>query len=198
MFIKKRFALTFIIGLLFALFSGCASAGQSSETTTKSTTAPMTQATTEATTEATTAPPSPEDLTYAAVTPYYTVMLPGYWQDCAIVEQPAGGDGNIHSLRFYEKISRPTCGGHVFSLQLWEANADFTFFPQYKVLGTLTDTQGVLLKLIVVYPSDVQFEMEAMQTYNKMSCEEARILATFTPAAGYSFTPATNSNRFPE
>lgn len=194
MFIKKRFALTFIISLLFALFSGCVSAGHGSETTTKSTTEPMTQATTEATTELS----SPEDLTYAAVTPYYTVMLPGYWQDCAIVEQPAGGDGNIHSLRFYEKISRPTCGGHVFSLQLWEANTDFTFFPQYKVLGTLTDNRGVLLKLIAVYPSDVQFEMEAMQTYNKMSGEEARILATFTPAAGYSFTPSTNSNLFPE
>lgn len=192
MFIKKGFVLTFIIGLLFALFSGCASAGQGSETTTKSTTEPMAQATTEATTEATTAPSSPEDLTYAAVTPYYTVMLPGYWQDCAIVEQTAGGDGNIHSLRFYEKISRPTCGGHVFSLQLWEANTDITFSPQYKVLGTLTDNRGVLLKLIAVYPSDVQFEIEAMQIYNKMSGEEARILATFTPAAGCSFTPAAN------
>ena len=188
MSMKQALLFLLVTTLLVAMICGCAPAGQGNPATTESST--------EATTEATTLPPAPEDLTYAAVTPYSTVMLPGYWQDCAIVEQTSGGDNAVHSLRFYEKTSRPTCGGHVFSLWLLPADADYTYLPQYQLLGTLTDNRGTLLKLIAVYPSDVQFEVDALEIYTKMGGEEERILATFTPAAGYTFTPTAGCNLF--
>lgn len=182
--------------MVFTCLSGCVSAPRT-PTTAPETTAPATPETTTPATQETTAPTTQatavealEDLTYGITTPWFTLRLPDSWQDIALVKQSENIDENIlMTLRFCEKTSEPTSGGHVFSLRVLKEGADYTYLPQYRFLGMLTDDQGVSYQLIVVYPSDVQFEPEAVEIYTQMSREEDRILQTLTPTPGYTFSP---------
>lgn len=174
--------------MVFTCLSGCVSAPRT-PTTAPETTAPTTQETTAPTTQATAAE-ALEDLTYGITTPWFTLRLPDSWQDIALVKQSENIDENIlMTLRFCEKTSEPTSGGHVFSLWVLKEGADYTYLPQYRFLGMLTDDQGVSYQLIAVYPSDVQFEPDAVNIYTQMAQEEDRILQTLIPTPGYTFSP---------
>lgn len=173
--------------------------------TTRATTEATTQATTVATTAATaettaeTTAPATEawgDMTYTVTNPYFSLRLPESWLELAIVKQTTGHLENetVNTLSFYERVSHPTSGGHVFTLGLWAEEADYTYLPHYRLLGTLTDSRGTQWKLVVMYPTDVQFEPQAAETYTQMSSQEDRILQTLTPAPGCSFTPVENSD----
>ncbi len=128
-----------------------------------------------------------EPMTYTISNPYFSLRLPDSWEYLAIVSQSTGLiDQTANTLSFYERTSYNTYGGHVFSLILWEESADYTVLPQYELLGVLTDSAGSRWHLVIVYPTDVQFEPEAATIYSKMASAEERILQTLTPAPGCS------------
>lgn len=192
-----------VTAMLLTCLSGCVPAPTAPETTLPTTTPPTTQQTTLPTTVPETTVPettaaettaaatrAPEDLTYGITTPWFTLRLPDSWQDTAVIKQQNNIDGDLlMTLRFCEKVSEPTAGGHVFSLWVLKEGADYTYLPQYRFLGMLTDEQGVNYQLIAMYPSDVQFEPEAVAVYTQMAAEEERILQTLTPTPGCTFTP---------
>ena len=182
-----------VSAMLLACLSGCVPAPPAPETTLPTTTPPTTQQTTPPTTVPETtaaATRAPEDLTYGITTPWFTLRLPDSWQDTAVIKEQKNIDGELlMTLRFCEKVSEPTAGGHVFSLWVLKEGADYTYLPQYRFLGMLTDEQGGNYQLIAMYPSDVQFEPEAAAVYTQMAAEEERILQTLTPTPGCTFTP---------
>lgn len=131
--------------------------------------------------------PKQEAMNYLFTNPYFSLRLPDSWRYLAIVEQSTGlADRTANILSFYERTSRATYGGHIFSLILWEENADYTDLPQYEFLGVLTDSTGARWHLVIVYPTDVQFEPGAAGIYSQMANAETRILQTLSPARNCS------------
>lgn len=115
-------------------------------------------------------------LTYYLDQGFYRIAVPAYWQEYAVIRY-SDSDG-VPDISFYEKPDHETCGGHLFTIVMMAASVPVEF-PQYTELGVVTDGRNYF-RLLVRYPSDVQFSEENMELYQKMSSELSRILDTMT------------------
>ena len=117
-------------------------------------------------------------------TTLFSVMTPEYWSEYAVI------DAQSNRIRFQEKTSyQAGFGGHVFTLRLFAEGEDFQQFPSFRLLGHLTDTEGSLWYMVVLYPTDVQFDPHGESLYNKMNGEVESVIGTITPAPGCSYDP---------
>lgn len=64
------------------------------------------------------------------------------------------------SISFYEKISHGKYGGFVGSIELYESVREYGDIPNYRRAGIIRKDDGSKLDVVLVYPSDVQFDME--------------------------------------
>lgn len=122
-------------------------------------------------------------LGYSVSCEAFTVKLPNYWKEYAVVTCDA------NRIYFYDRISQEAgCGGLVMELWIWTEDWDYTQLPNYRYLGTVTSPNGQTYPLIRYGPSDVQFDWDNMELYNKMSGEEGRIIDTITARNGWTYT----------
>lgn len=101
-------------------------------------------------------------------TEYYTINIPGTWEeDC--IYKIVDGEFYNYSIYFYEKTSyEEDGGGFLFSIELFSENEDYTYFPSYDVLGSIEVYRIGCYNVIVTYPSDVQYSDKTEKKYNEM------------------------------
>lgn len=129
-------------------------------------------------------------LSYQHTTEFFSVTVPEYWRDYAIVNQSS--IDALPYLGFYEAPDYKAhhCG-HLFTLMTLTADADLPY-PQYIDLGVFSDGKNYF-RLIALLPSDVQFFDENQYLYGKMSSELSGILKTLTLKPGYAFVEYDSS-----
>lgn len=121
-------------------------------------------------------------------TEYFTLTVPKTWKEDCFYEVNADGDSG-YTLTFYDKDSRSEgSGGMIFSVQLLTEYDDYTYYPDYDVLGSVEVSGIDSYNLIAVYPTDVQFSEETAKTYGEMFNSVPDILDTLTAKDGCVFS----------
>lgn len=124
------------------------------------------------------------------------VNVPAYWKDYAVWD--LRNDGGI---TFRERVSNEIgYGGHLFTLRavddlgenLYDESddPDVYAYSGYNYLGTLTNSNGNKLYVIIYWPTDVQFSMTQQAIYSKMYAEQDRIIGQIEGVNGWTFAPA--------
>ena len=130
--------------------------------------------------------PKPEDPLPAFVidTKYYTLAIPQKWADSCAYEI-FETDNGLDVLSLYEATAfEEFGGGKLCSIQLMPTNDEtYKDFPDYEFLGVLNTPEGNF-NLILLYPTDVQFTEETMDTYNEMAQKLPDVLCTISPKEG--------------
>jgi len=90
---------------------------------------------------------------------HFTVNLPESWrEDCIVTHYEMDF---TYSATFCEKNSyNDGYGGTLFSIYADSVGEDYSYFPNYEVLGALVKDGYVHWTLVVLYPTDVQFSPE--------------------------------------
>ncbi len=122
-------------------------------------------------------------LNLTVTAPGFTLQMPNYWSDCAQASVFENG------VRFQERFSKDTAGGHLFTLTLYP-DTSYTDAPSYDLVGYLEDSAGNTMHLVAHYPTDVQFCTAAAELYGVMDSQIPAILETICAAPGYTYTPA--------
>lgn len=122
-----------------------------------------------------------DELSYKVTTDTYTIYLPKYWKDYAIVEKSGS------KLEVYEKPSFDNYGmGYLFTLAL-EKNFTGDPYSDYSMLGTVRDANGNEWTLVCYGPFDVPSAYYNL--YGKMREDAWRSFDTIEWKDGYTFTP---------
>ena len=166
---------------LLILLCGCvntpvADPTQIPETTIAENTA---ETTTEIATEATTEETVPENRQDLIDTPYYSLTIPENWADHYAYSVFENGDG-AYTLRICEKSSMEEYGGKLFTILLIPETEDYTYYPSYNPLGSIETAEYGSFNVVVLYPTDVQFSMEAAELYMSMEQDIPDILNSIT------------------
>ncbi len=121
-----------------------------------------------------------DDLSYKVSTDMYTIYLPKYWKDYAVVNK------NGNSIEVYEKPSHKNYGmGYLFTLSL-EKNY-YDPYANYEILGTVTDGNGNEWTLVCYGPFDVPSAYYNL--YAKMRQDMYRAFNSIEWKSGYTFIP---------
>ena len=120
---------------------------------------------------------------YTIETTVYSITVPNYWRDYANIEESYNNDRPY--LSFRENLDS-NYGGHLFTIMVMPLDA-YHDFPVCINMGIISN--GVnSYRLVVLFPSDIQFSFENQELYTKMDNEIDAILDTLTLQNGYSFT----------
>lgn len=85
----------------------------------------------------------------------FSIVLPDKVSGFYIVEK------NNESIEIYDKVSKEAgFGGFAFSITAFKAPGDYASMPRVKKLGELTDKNGVIYDIVLIQPTDVQFDYE--------------------------------------
>lgn len=111
-------------------------------------------------------------------TDHYSLTLPADWEGLYVSEIQRLDSGMYH-LHLYETQSYQSIeGGKLCSILMLPAEEDYTQFPNYRLLGTV-DTPVGSCNFVLLFPSDVQFPMEAMESYTALFDRIDQVLDTF-------------------
>ena len=115
----------------------------------------------------------------------YSVKLPSDWEENVYIDQ-GSSDPYIEFMLFAEKNDYENgTGGTLFEIALFQE--DYSYLPSTEDLGTITsDETGESWQIVAMFPTDVQFIEENSELYNRMFDQIEDILATITPADGYT------------
>ena len=177
----KQFAL--ILCILFMLsLCGCGKAASAPPPAQTLPEAPTEAAPTEATEL-----PKEEETTPPGVvidTEYYYIPLYDAWAASCVVEFHTMHSG-LPVVTLYEKTAHEAFGGgKLCSIQLMPTSDDtYKDFPSYEVLGVL-DTPEESLRVIVLFPTDVQYDADTADAYNVMAAELMDVLWQISPREG--------------
>ncbi|MBQ7883584.1 MAG: hypothetical protein IJ320_04420 [Phascolarctobacterium sp.] len=123
-------------------------------------------------------------------TKFYDIKIPDSWKtDCIyeIVEDK----NSSYTLTCYEKNSRKKFnGGELFSIKTLPVSEDYSYFPEFDFLGSFKVNGIGEFNMLVLYPSDVQFNKETVYKYNEMKEYIPAIVKTISFKDGCLFTKA--------
>ena len=120
-------------------------------------------------------------------TKYFTVSVPESWKQNCVYEVYAENDDC--AVSFYEKASYDAIGcGWLFSIDLIPESEDYSYYPNYDVLGRLEVPSLGVYHIVVTYPTDVQFSEENAKTYHEMFNTVPEILDTISFMEGCVFS----------
>ena len=69
------------------------------------------------------------------------------------------------SVSFYEKLSHEKFGGgHVGTIAVFESVREYGYIPSYGRGGQITMEDGKTMDVVLIYPSDVQFDMGSQES----------------------------------
>lgn len=102
-------------------------------------------------------------------------------------------EADQESISFYEKIAHPEFGGFVGSIRVFENVQDYCYTPSFSRGGELISPDGTKLDIVLVYPSDVQSDLQNQESIDNWrmirdSLDES-IAPGVIPAEGYTFVP---------
>lgn len=118
----------------------------------------------------------------------FSVELPQEWQENTVWETDE--TDTTYALSFYEPNSREAgTGGWLFSLLAIPTDLDYTEYPDYQLVGTLTTEDGFVENLVVLYPTDVEFTEEYAELFSSLTDQIPDIIATIAPTEGYTYQP---------
>ena len=116
-------------------------------------------------------------------TDHYSIELPENWAQYCLYDYEDESEAEAR-LTFYEKQSYyDGYGGMLFSLILLPQYKDFDF-PEATILAMLNIHEYGDYRVIVQYPSDVQFSESGMNRYIMLSEDIGGVLDTFQPCGG--------------
>lgn len=122
-----------------------------------------------------------DELSYKVSTDMYTIYLPKYWKDYAIVNKSG------YSLEVYEKPSYKNYDmGYLFTLSPVK-NFSSDPYSDYEILGTITDGNGNEWTLVCYGPFDVPSAYYNL--YGKMHQDMYRAFDSIEWKDGYTFIP---------
>lgn len=102
-------------------------------------------------------------------------------------------EASTDEISFYEKLSHKDYGGFVGSIQLYQDVKDYAYIPNFRRGGEVIGSDGTKLDVVLVLPSDVQFDFENPEsTENYRLISEALdtvILESMTVAEGGTYVP---------
>lgn len=102
-------------------------------------------------------------------TEYYSLSIPSSWEKDCVYEIYEREDYS-YVLSFYDKVSREEFGGGwLFSIKLLTEFEEYSYYPDYDVLGSLEVYQTGSYNVIVTYPTDVQFSEKTALKYSELS-----------------------------
>ena len=78
-------------------------------------------------------------------------------------------------------------GGHLFTVMLVPENEDYTVFPSYDYLGTMSTPEGVF-HVVVRYPTDVQTGDIWSEFYKILNGDKNTAITSIRPVAGVTWT----------
>lgn len=103
---------------------------------------------------------------------YFNITLPENWKDKYTYEEIE--DENGYYMGFYENTSyEDGYGGWLFSIAIPEEEEISD--PSYDELGTI-EKEGKEYKLIVAWPTDVQFTEETAKAYKELSTDNEKVI----------------------
>ena len=188
----KKFTLILSILFLFSL-TGCAE--KEAISVTQATTAPTVSSEVPATTEAEEPTTTPAPTTEVTIPPqtqepvpektvietkYYSLTLPDHWKETCFYSIFDETTVTLRENASYEAFG----GGKLCTLRLVPTNDDtYKDFPSYELLAAL-DTPDGSFYVIALFPTDVQFSDETMDSYNTMADELMDVLYTLQPNEG--------------
>lgn len=140
----------------------------------------------QAPTEATAIPKEEETAPPGVVidTEYYHIPLYDEWADSCIVEFHQMHNG-LPIVTLYEKTAHESFGGgKLCSIQMMPTSDDtYKDFPSYELLAVL-DTPEESYRVIVLFPTDVQYDADTADAYNTMYAELMDVLWQISPREG--------------
>lgn len=92
------------------------------------------------------------------------------------------------NLLVYDKASKKAgTGGFVFGIYMYGDNTSYEDLPEYELLGTMVPTNKPAKSyyVVVVYPTDVQYNSETEDTWRELNNSVKSILATFEADSAY-------------
>jgi hypothetical protein len=123
----------------------------------------------------------PEGSLVLVLTDFFSLTLPHDWANTCVYTTAYRDDG-AYLVSLYEAGSyKEFGGGCLCTLMLLPTGEDYTIFPSYQFLGAL-NTPDSTFNLVALFPTDVQFTPETMETYNRMTSELPDVLSTLNPA----------------
>ena len=97
------------------------------------------------------------------------------------------------AVSFFEKLSHEDFGGFAGSIQVYQDVKDYAGIPNFRRGGEITGADGEKWDVVLVFPSDVQFDFEnpeSTENYGLINeAVETTILETLTPVQGGTYTP---------
>ena len=116
----------------------------------------------------------------------FSVELSQAWQEQTVWETDE--TDTTYALSFYEPLSREAgTGGWLFSLLAIPQDLDYTEYPDYQLVGTLTTADGFVENLVALYPTDVEFPEEQAEHFASLTDQIPDILATIAATEGYTY-----------
>lgn len=110
-------------------------------------------------------------------TEYYTVTLPANWTNKYVYE--VSPENKAYSLSFYHKKSKQTdFGGHLFTIALYDPADDYTTLPAYEAIDKIVTADGQNLEIVLLYPTDVQFDPDSASEYSAFTEDIDHIIST--------------------
>lgn len=101
-------------------------------------------------------------------TKYYTISPPASWGEDYIYSLNVSAAG-AYSLSFYHAASnKAAVGGLLLNINLIDISEDYSYYPDYELLGTLEVDVKDRYNIVVTYPTDVQFTEETARKYQEM------------------------------
>lgn len=117
-------------------------------------------------------------------TKYYTITLPGNWENKCVYEIIPQENGT-YTLDLYEKTSHEQMGaGKLCAVMLFStSDQSYKDFPDYKLLAVLDTTEG-RYAVIALFPTDVQFSKDTAEDYSALFAEIMDVLFSIRPVNG--------------
>lgn len=110
-------------------------------------------------------------------TEYYTITLPANWTDKYVYE--VSPENKAYSLTLYHKKSKQTdFGGHLFTIALYDPADDYSTLPAYKTVDKIVTSGGQELEIVLLYPTDVQFDPDSASEYSALTEDINHIIST--------------------
>ncbi len=128
-----------------------------------------------------------EDSTWTVATDYYTITIPAAWTGHfeANIYRPSESG---YSLQVLNTESRDAgVGGHIFSVLLIPENEDYTIYPSYDYLGTMSGPDGTF-QVVILYPTDVQTTAPWSEIYDILYGDKNTALSSIVPVSGVTWT----------
>lgn len=127
------------------------------------------------------------DSSWTVTTDYYTMTIPAAWTghfDASVQRPYTSG----YDLKVVNKESADAnYGGHLFTVMLLPQSEDYTQFPSYDYLGTMSTPEGTF-NVVIMYPTDLQTGDVWQEFYKILNGDKNTAISSIRPTGSVVWT----------